>query len=180
MEYTEVCFSDDSCDECKPGLTAPENRARVSPAVSPQRKSELAGRLSSLRMLDYRIDSSQSSVTGSDDAYSVLNYRKAIQRAWKGLKRSAYSHVMIMSRHADGTINGPKTAGSVEAAAGIDDVNVYDVARTRKPPRGMRCIDNDYDHAEPRPDQKSRCQARNARITRIMLAHPNAGNESEV
>ena len=186
VEYTEVCISDDSGDG--PAMP-PESGggAGVSlPVFWPEgTPPEVAGegrRLSSLRMLDYRIDSSQSSITGSDEAYSVLNYRRAIQRAWKGLKRSAYSHVMVTSRHADvTTANGPKTAGRQERPAENDDVNVYDVARTRKPPRGVRCIDNDYDHAEPRtPDKRPRSQTQNARQTRIMLAQPNECNESEV
>lgn len=187
VEYTDVCISDDSGDG--PAMP-PESGggAGVSlPVFLPEgTPPEVAGegrRLSSLRMLDYRIDSSQSSVTGSDEAYSVLNYRRAIQRAWKGLKRSAYSHVMVTSRHADVTkANGPKTAGRHERPAENDDVNVYDVARTRKPPRGVRCIDNDYDHAEPRtPNKRPRSQTQNARQTRILLAaQPNEGNESEV
>nr|KAG5691709.1 hypothetical protein BaRGS_029474 [Batillaria attramentaria] len=82
VEYTEVCVSDvnhDSPDQ--------EEEEQKHQDDLDKRRSRAAA----LRA------ESKDTVAGSEDTtYSVLSYRRAIQRAWVGLKRTAaYAHVIV-------------------------------------------------------------------------------------
>lgn len=83
------------------------------------------------------------SITSSEDAYSVLSYRRAIQRAWTGLKRTAYAHVVVRRPRTE------QATCKIAGRAGVDndDAGAYDEAQ----PASIRvlCIDNLYDHADP-------------------------------
>lgn len=80
------------------------------------------------------------SIAGSEDTtYSVLSYRRAIQKAWVGLKRTAaYAHVIVRRPKKDESDDTTHTQSG--------DVGAYDV--TQPIAQRVRCIDNVYDHTE--------------------------------
>lgn len=87
----------------------------------------------------------------SEDTYSVLNYRHAIQLAWTGLKQTAYAHVILPKPQKD---DGAEAESSLQQAA-INET--YDIAQTAF--HYTPCINNVYDRAEiqkeAEPIQKS-------------------------
>ncbi|XP_070174789.1 uncharacterized protein [Littorina saxatilis] len=211
VEYTEVGFSDDSADDSQPHRAIPVSDAPLTLMPTPSRRTTLPRDgtaltanarergFSSVKILDPRLDSSQSSVTGSDDAYSVLGYRKSIEKAWTGLKQTSYSHVMV---------NNPKTRLSrsgnpVQADDDYDFASHGQTARVRcldndydhtkaetddadydlmnhSVSTRVPCIDNDYDHTKPVAEPRVRRSRSNPHTTRILLALPKKSNESEV
>ncbi|KAL8621748.1 hypothetical protein ACOMHN_061883 [Nucella lapillus] len=139
LDYTEVTLpGEESSSQHDQGVRV--SSVRKSHTVPAALNLTERKHTSSVRVLDYQMDSSQSSITGSDEAYSVLGYRRSIQNAWSNVRRSAYAHVMI---------NRPMET---------DDDNqstLYDIAPHLRPPR-VRCIDNDYDHTNPENTGKAR------------------------
>lgn len=91
--------------------------------------------------------SAQSSTTGSDDAYSVLNYRQQVNRAWLGLQRSrAYSHVILGDEAADSS-NDPSCRGlPLRRHSSLDHYDAYPVATVMKIGAGMREADMCHVH----------------------------------
>nr|KAG5703756.1 hypothetical protein BaRGS_009554 [Batillaria attramentaria] len=148
VEYTEVCVSDVNHD-------SPDQEEEEQKYQDDLNKSR--SRAAALRA------ESKDTVAGSEDTtYSVLSYRRAIQRAWVGLKRTAaYAHVIVRRPK-----KGDETDDTSHAASG-GDVGVYDVTQPVAP--RVPCIDNVYDHTEP----QHKVRTPTARVTPRKMKRPS-------